>query len=171
MYKRQEQGARDDSDIAAAFADLDGEHEVSFERDVLPRLWRGDATELLERELPPSKSCDEASERKKLSERALKDLDLVFRGHMDASGRLPFANLSSAFTDLEGRGPSQTERDIIQRTMESLTASGRDALSRDDFVDARARHLADQNVPLVNSYFVGGGINGCLLYTSPSPRD
>ena len=55
-----EQGARDDSDIAAAFADLDGEHEVSFERDVLPRLWRGDAVDLLERELPPSTSCDEA---------------------------------------------------------------------------------------------------------------
>ena len=41
------------------------------------RLWRGDAVDLLERELPPSTSCDEASERKKLSERALQDLDLV----------------------------------------------------------------------------------------------
>ena len=61
----------------------------------------------------------------------------------------------------------ETERDIIQRTVDSLTAAGRDALSSDDFIDARARHLADQNVPLVNSYFVGGGINGwrraCLV--------
>ena len=33
-------------------------------------------------------------------------------------------------------------------------------MSRDDFVDARARHLTDQHVPLVNGYFVGGGVNG-----------
>ena len=45
----------------------------------------------------------------------------------------------------------------MQRTIESLTAAGRDALSRDDFVDARARHLTDQHVPLINGYFVGGG--------------
>ena len=55
----------------------------------------------------------------------------------------------------------------MQRTIESLTAAGRTRCPEDDFVDARARHLTDQNVPLV-LYFVGGGINGwrraCLPY-------
>ena len=59
-----------------------------------------------------------------------------------------------------GEALIKTERDIMQRTIESLTAAGRDAFSRDDFVDARARHLTDQNVPLINGYFVGGGMNG-----------
>lgn len=151
-------GARDDADVAAAFGDFSSAGDVEFIRDVLPHLWRGDATALLRKKLPPGTSCTKESSR--LSQRALEDLDLVFRAHMDASGRLPFASLASAFADLEGRGPAAVERDIMERTVAALRSEGCDALALDDLVDARARHLADLAVPIINGTFSGGGING-----------
>ena len=74
-----EQGARDDSDIAAAFADLDGEHEVSFERDVLPRLAARRRSTYLKESYRQGRPATRRRSAK-LSERVLKDLDLVFPG-------------------------------------------------------------------------------------------
>ena len=164
--------ARDDADVAGAFADFPSDRDATFLDDCLPRLWRRDALDLLQAPLPAGSSvAPENAAREKLSEASKKDCEWIFKAHASRDGLVSVDALPAVFADFEGRrGPA--ERDAAKRTTDILKDFGKDALTFEDFLDARARHCADLGVPLdQDGKFLGGGINGwrrvCLRRLRP----